>query len=566
MEPVFIPDVKNIFPMRILLSLITVLPALAFDFAQAQTVPGAALPGQIERQFETPREFRTLPAAPVLPAPVLQPPAGAEAVGFRLDRVELEGLTLTPTAGFQDLLRIEPGRETTLAGLYALADRLTARLRGDGYLLARVVVPPQSIENGVARLRVIEGYIADVTLTGVESGQDTLIRAYADRIRTARPLTGAVLERYMLLINDLPGVFATATLSPAQAEVGAADLQIQVKQRKWHAGLSADNRGGSSLGEYRLIGDAAVADLLRAGQNSAVKLVLSPSGELAYLALQHEEAVGREGGRFGISMTSARARPEEQSFIPLELETRSHALQFTYTHPLLRSRSRNLSLRAGLYLHNGEESVFGVRDRQDKLRSLRLGVTWDVRDAWRGSNLFDLEWSRGLGGLGASDNGDPMLTRAEGRVDYSKLNLFAARVQDFSGDWSLLTALSGQYAQDNLLASELFGFGGEPFGRGYDPSELVGDHGLGFKLELRRDGRLPWAGEQPLRLYGFYDAGKVWQRAGGSDSAASAGIGARVSLNRETTLTLELAKPLTHAVAAEGNKSMRGYVGVSSRF
>ena len=220
----------------------------------------------------------------------------------------------------------------------------------------------------------------------------------------------------------------------------------------------------------------------------------------------------------------------------------------------------------GLYLHNGEESVFGMRDRQDKLRSLRLGATWDVRDAWRGSNLLDLEWSRGLTGLGASDNGDAMLTRSDGRVDYSKISLFAARVQDFSDDWSLLTALSGQYAQHNLLASELYGFGGEPFGRGYDPSELVGDHGLGFKMELRRNMRPAWLAERPLRVYGFYDAGKVWQRAGGSDSATSTGLGARISLNRQTSLSFELAKPLTHVVAAEGNKSLRAYVGLSARF
>jgi len=560
--------------MRTPVFLLAILPSLIFNIAHAQSVPGAALPGQIERQFQTPLESRTAPSAPVLPVPKLSLPASADAVSFKLDRVELEGLTLTPSAGFREMLKVEPGRESTLAGLYALADKLTARLRSDGYLLARVIVPPQSIENGVARLRVIEGGIANVTLSGAEGDKDSgkvgdkyvLIRRYADKIRATRPLTAAALERYMLLINDLPGVFATATLSPAQTEVGSADLLIQVKRKKWNAGLAADNRGGGYLGDYRLIGDAAVADGLRAGQNSAIKLVLSPGGELAYLALQHEEALGSEGGRLGISLTATRAKPEDRTFIPLNLETRSQALALTYNHPLLRSRSRNLNLRAGLYLHDGEESVFGIRDRRDKLRSLRLGVTWDARDAWRGSNLFDLEWSRGLRGLGASANGDAMLTRTDGRVDYSKISLFAARVQDFASDWSLLTALSGQYAQDNLLASELYGFGGEPFGRGYDPSELVGDHGLGFKLELRRDTRLPWAAAQPLRLYGFYDAGKVWQRTGGSDTATSAGIGARFSLNRETSLSLELAKPLTHVVAAEGNKSVRGYVGLSARF
>lgn len=546
--------------------LLAASPSMLVGTGYAQSIPGAVLPGQIERQFQYLPQPRATPSLPALPVPKLTIPTGADSVQFQLDRVELDGLTITPSAGFNDLLKVEPGRELTLAGLYALADRLTARLRGEGFLLARVIVPPQSIENGVARLRVIEGGIANVNLSGAASGQDALIRAFADKIRVTRPLTAAALERYMLLINDLPGVFASATLSPAQTEVGSADLLIQVKRKKWSASLAADNRGGGYLGDYRLIGDAAVTDMLRAGQNSAIKLALSPGGELAYLAVQHEEALGSEGGRLGFSLSATRAEPKDRTFVPLALETRSQALSLTYNHPLLRSRSHNLNLRAGLYLHDGEESVFGVKDRQDKLRSLRLGVTWDVRDAWRGSNLFDLEWSRGLRSLGASDNSDAMLTRSDGRIDYSKINLFAARVQDFSGDWSILAALSGQYALDKLLASELYGFGGDPLGRGYDPSELVGDHGLGFKLELRHDARLPWAAEQPLQLYGFYDAGKVWQRTGGSDSATSTGVGARFGLNRETSLSLELAKPLTHAVAAEDNKSLRGYVGLSARF
>ena len=546
--------------------LLAASPSMLVGTGYAQSIPGAVFPGQIERQFQYLPQPRATPSLPALPVPKLTIPTGADSVQFQLDRVELDGLTITPSAGFNDLLKVEPGRELTLAGLYALADRLTARLRGEGFLLARVIVPPQSIENGVARLRVIEGGIANVNLSGAASGQDALIRAFADKIRVTRPLTAAALERYMLLINDLPGVFASATLSPAQTGVGSADLLIQVKRKKWSASLAADNRGGGYLGDYRLIGDAAVTDMLRAGQNSAIKLALSPGGELAYLAVQHEEALGSEGGRLGFSLSATRAEPKDRTFVPLALETRSQALSLTYNHPLLRSRSHNLNLRAGLYLHDGEESVFGVKDRQDKLRSLRLGVTWDVRDAWRGSNLFDLEWSRGLRSLGASDNSDAMLTRSDGRIDYSKINLFAARVQDFSDDWSILAALSGQYALDKLLASELYGFGGDPLGRGYDPSELVGDHGLGFKLELRHDARLPWAAEQPLLLYGFYDAGKVWQRTGGSDSATSTGVGARFGLNRETSLSLELAKPLTHAVAAEDNKSLRGHVGLSARF
>ncbi len=538
--------------------------------AFAQNVPGGLLPGQIEKQFREPPTPRPAPLAqPSSPPPVSSVPAGAESVRFRLERVELEGLDFVPAGRFDSMLRVEAGKEISIVDLYALADRLTARLRADGYLLARVIVPPQDIADGVARLRVIRGHVAAVRIVGDVGEGAARIGNYAERIRATKPLTATALERYMLLINDLPGVFATATLSPSRLEAGAADLEVRVQRRKWSAGVSVDNRGGGYLGDWRVIADAAVADLLREGQNSSIKVVASPGGELAYLAAQHEEPIGGEGGRLGISLTATRAEPDERTFIPLNLETRSQALGLTYSHPLRRGRHDNLGVRAGLSLHNGEESVFGIRDRQDKLRSLRLGATWDAVDAWRGTNLVDVELSRGLSGLGASGNGDPMLTRADGKVDYSKFALFAARVQDFSANWSLLAALSGQYAFDNLLASELFGFGGEPFGRGYDPSELVGDHGLAFKAELRWRGLAPVAGGMPIRVHGFYDIGRVWRRdampADARDSAASIGLGARVEVKRDVSLSIEVAKPLTRDVASEGDRSPRLYVGLSAR-
>jgi len=102
--------------MRTPVFLLAILPSLIFNIAHAQSVPGAALPGQIERQFQTPLESRTAPSAPVLPVPKLSLPASADAVSFKLDRVELEGLTLTPSAGFREMLKVEPGRESTLAG------------------------------------------------------------------------------------------------------------------------------------------------------------------------------------------------------------------------------------------------------------------------------------------------------------------------------------------------------------------------------------------------------------------------------------------------------------------
>ena len=154
-------------------------------------------------------------------------------------------------------------------------------------------------------------------------------------------------------------------------------------------------------------------------------------------------------------------------------ETSSETYALAYSYPLIRSRSENLSLRGSFSAHDGKTEIFGMDETRDRIRAFRLGATYDRADSWYGINLLDIELSQGISGLGSSDNGDMMLSRLNGRVDFTKATLYAARLQSLTVRWSVLAAVNAQYAWTDLLSSELFSFGGEQFGRGYDPSELV---------------------------------------------------------------------------------------------
>ena len=448
-----------------------------------------------------------------------------------------------------------------------MAEKLTARYRNDGYILSQVVVPAQTVDGGVVRLEAIEGHVAAVRVEGASERVTQNILEHANKIKASRPLTSATLERYLLLINDLPGVFARGVLASSKSQQGASDLVIQVTPRIFSAGLSTDNRGSRSLGPRRALADAEVYYPLGMGARSGLRLVTTGNGELAYGVLSHDQWLGSEGGKLGVSYSVSRSKPEEMAIIPLNLETASNSLNISYSHPLKRSREENLYLRATLGIHDRETKIFGIRDTEDHLRSIRLGLTYDKADTLAGINTLDIEYSHGLKGNGASKNNDPFLSRPQGRVDYAKATLYAARLQSIGGGWSALAAFNGQYAFTNLLASELFGFGGEQFGRGYDPSELVGDHGIALKFELRYSGAVAGGA---YTAYGFYDVGEVRQRNPGgleaATSAASSGMGIRLNFGRHLSGVAEFAKPLTKQVAQEKGHKTRFYGGLSLLF
>jgi hemolysin activation/secretion protein len=550
--------------------LLLCLAIMSGGLAHAAGLPGTVLPGQIERQFQqVPMPQAEQQGGITVPEPRQGQPGNAAEIRFFLQKILIESATVYTEADLLPYYQELQGREIALSDIYQVAARLTAKYRNDGYILSRVVVPAQSVDGGVVRLRAVEAYVAQVRIEGDRRDVRKLVESYTGLILEAKPLTASVLERSMLLINDLPGVFASATVQASETEVGAADLIIHFSQRTVLGGLTLDNRGGRALGPGRISADVSFNSLLGMQDFTSLRYVTSTNGELDFISLAHEEMIGAGGGKLGISYSHVESTPEEMAFIPLNLETKSDSGAITYSYPVIRSRAQNLRLRGSLTYHDGETEIFGVLDTRDRIRALRVGASYDLADSWHGVNVFDLEVSHGLKGLGASSNDDPFLSRINGNVDFSKLALYGARLQALAPKWSLLAAISAQYAFDDLLASELFGFGGEQFGRGYDPSELVGDHGAALKLEVRYSDMLP-GNLGGYTGYAFYDVGKVYQRTPGglesSESAASAGLGLRLGLGSHATGFIEVAKPLTREVAAEENRDMRGYAGITWRF
>ena len=67
------------------------------------------------------------------------------------------------------------------------------------------------------------------------------------------------------------------------------------------------------------------------------------------------------------------------------------------------------------------------------------------------------------------------------------MELTVSRMQPLFDRFSILAAVYGQYALTPLLVSELCGYGGRLFGRGFDPSQFVCDSCIEVLYELRYD-------------------------------------------------------------------------------
>jgi hemolysin activation/secretion protein len=367
-------------------------------------------------------------------------------------------------------------------------------------------------------------------------------------------------------------LLAQAVLQPGDA-TGGSLLSINLAQSGFGASIGATNRGSEVQGPVQYEAGLDFSSLFSLNESTSLRYLQSSERDELWLAsLAHTQRVTSGGLDLTLAGSVSRSSPElgpELADLNLETDTDQASIQAAY--PLMRSRTGNLRVRMALTYHDGlSDSEFGAISR-DVISAVRLGMSFDSVDALRGVNLLDVEFSHGLSLFGSSEFGDPLASRMGGNPEFSKATLYLARLQGLGSRWSLLLAASGQAAFSNLLAPEEFAFGGEFYGRAYDPSEVVGDSGVAGKAELRYTIDKP--GGFGLTVYGFYEAGKVWRRLDASEvgaedeeSANSAGGGLRMTFGPYLSGYVEGAVPLNRMVAAEGNDDARVFGGIKVSF
>ncbi len=551
-------------------------------FAQ---VPNAqfqsAYPGRADQQIASPELMPDVkPRVDVKESKVAEAPAGAENVAFKLDRLSVTGVTAYNDEQIMSVYNDMLGETITLADLYEIAADLTRKYRNDGYILTQVVVPAQTIENGEASLRVIEGYIDNVNVKGEEApAAAELINKIASRAHSdGQPLNTVDLEHTLLVINDLPGVKARSVLSPSKTKTGAADLDIIIERAPYSGTASIDNYGTRFLGPIQIGGAVSANSFFGMNETITGQLYTAPDVrdgiELFYASLGYSIPVWTHGTMLDLfaSMTSTDPGSTLDQF---DVEGNSHFYSATVRHPFVRSRNFNFTGRAKLDYRNSDSknNITIDPNRKDRIRAVRLGGRFEYLDRFfnAGFNILDFEVSQGLDVFGASRQGSASISRPAGDPEFFKLNAEFQRLQRINSSFNLLLGARGQWSNDAQLSSEEFGIGGKDYGRGYDPSEIVGDDGVVGKVELQWNKPFDIQAVDKYHVYTFYDVGRVWNddpvtASQKTDTVASTGLGVRATFAKDINAGVMVALPLNRDVQTTGDQGMRIFFNLSKDF
>lgn len=547
--------------------------------AQLEQQTGVADPGRISEDMRDQISMPQVgPDIQVKEMELIGAPEGSEKITFRFGGLNLEGNDVYSSSDLASIYQDRIGETITLADLYSIANQITLKYRNDGYILTQVVVPPQTIDSGIVRLQVVEGYIDQVLIQAESESASELktIEGYAGQIANGGALNIKSMERELLLINDLPGVKARAIISPSQTTAGAADMLIIVTRKPFDALLTADNFGSRFLGQWTLGAVATANSLLNQNEALSAQVAYAPGSgyELLYGAVSYEQPVGKYGTRVGGLVSATDTDP---GFQLRQFDVRGHANLYSInvTHPFIRSRNTNLTGRLLFDWRDVRSSNNVELTRKDHIRAARAGLKYDFLDMLLGVavNSIDLQISQGLNIMGASDEGDANMTRDDGDPQFTKAELHIQRLQRVTNSVNVQLSAKGQISSDALLSSEEFGVGGIYSGRGYDPSEIVGDDGVSSQLEVQWNNPFsaPTGAIEKYQLYSFFDIGRVWNDDPTTaddkrESLASTGLGARVNFTNDIQAGVGVAFPLTRRIEAENDRDPRFYLNASKKF
>lgn len=517
------------------------------SFSIAQDIPESAQPRPGPPVTQPQIIVEDLPEIEVLPMGDAAPP-GASKVFTLLHGIEFQGISSYTEEDLKEYYLEYIEKEISLAQVFNIAERIQEKFRADGFLLTRVIVPEQKVNNGVFIIQAIEGFISNIVIEGEIGPVKARVRATLENLLHKQPVTNQDLERYLLLVNDLPGIRAIGFLRANRGELGASELVVQADRKPFEGFSYVNNRGSKFTGPYRFV--------LMASENSATFLGEQIEGLFLHSLFDDEQRFGQltirqpltsEGLKLELSASYGPSRPGFGLEIN-DTETEALTVNAKLSYPLIRSRQQNLYIESGFQSIDQEVRILDEKITEDQLRVFYANFLYDFKDDFKGLTQVSFGVRQGLEVLDASKTGDLNLSRAEGVSDFTSLNLFFSRYQGLWDNLTLFMSGTGQYAFETLLSAEEFTLGGERFGRGYNPAELAGDSGLGLAAELQYTKPGPFEFWQSIQGYGFYDFGVVWNRDQGEknhQSLSSAGLGFRNQIFDNFFIDLEVAWPLT---------------------
>lgn len=453
-----------------------------------------------------------------------------QSVPFSVQEIQIIGNTHFDTTTLHLLVANAEKKNLSLVELNELAARITDYYNNNGYPLARAIIPPQTIQDGIVQIQIIEVTYNKIILHNHSRVDDSLLFKTLSPIKAGEPVTQKELYRSLLLLSDIPGVVSNSVLKAGE-KIATSDLIVNVNPMPMVSGNAiVDNYGNRYTGRGRVSTTISGNNLLKHGDTLKLDFLSSGRG-LNYGRIAYESIVNGSGTQIGGSHSSLHYILGEPIAF-LNAHGTAQVVSLWIKHPLIRTQTLNLYTLLqydNLELHDHTDATSTKTDR--RLQNGTFSFNMDGRDSVLSGGLNTLSLGITSGYVKfentAAQQYDAQTTNTQGR--FSKLNAYVSRLQRLSSKDELQIDFSLQAASTNLDSSAKVIVGGPYSLRAFDVGTIAGDSWYSTTAEIRH--KLDPIRSQVFQLIAFIEQAnvkvnkKTWTIGENRATLSDAGIG-----------------------------------------
>ena len=455
-----------------------------------------------------------LAAAAVSASEVPNPPdpvrVGTSDQSFEVTEYRVVGNTVLAGRDIERLLYPLLGPKKTIADVEVARKQLEDLYHQRGYGTAFVDIPPQTVREGLVRLRVTEGRIESTVISGAKYFPERDVIAQLPAATPGTVLQLSKLQEQLGAVNSETPDRAVVPILKAGLAPGTVDVALKVNDTlPLHGSVELNNQATVDTEELRTIVSLNYDDLFGRFDTLALQYQFTPQqfDQVRVIAVNYVAHAWDSGLQPSLSYINSNSNVATAGSLGVLGIGEITSAKLSYS--LLTSAASLQSVSVGVDYKHFRNTI-----SQDATTALDTPITYlNLSAAYNGywhtdSQVTTLVFSANAGPRGLVNNAPAFENdRFKGRPNYFDLRADLVTVIKLPEDFSLRLRAAGQGATEPLITNEDFSLAGADGVRGYLEAEELVDKGIKGTLQLISPG-LHRHDLIIIDAYGFFDVGK----------------------------------------------------------
>jgi hemolysin activation/secretion protein len=452
-------------------------------------------------------------------APAPAPPAPADAAAadaakpaenhFDVHEYRVLGNTVLTNRQIETVLYPLLGDQKTLKDVEAARAALEKTYHDHGYATVFVDIPEQDVSDKVVRLKVTEGRLHEVRISGARYYSERQILAAVPEARPGNVPNVPLLQQQLSAVNVQSADRAIVPVLKAGPDPGTVDLSLKVDDHlPVHGSVQIDNQYTPDTETLRLTGTLSYNNLFQDLDSLSGQYQVSPQNASQVEVAAVNYAWGASPFGFHPSLYFIYSDSNVPTVGTLGVLGKGQVVGSHFAYFLNASPAAPQSLTLGIdYKHFLQTvSLASTPGLSTPITYTNLSVAYS--GTWSSDPVTGTFASAAnFGPRGLPNNPETFANkRFEAEPNYFYVKLDGSLVAHLPGGMQLVLRADGQYAVEPLIINEEFSITGADGVRGYLEAEVLADRGIKESVQLQS----PVAHMRSIAvgdLFVFFDAG-----------------------------------------------------------